>query len=457
MNYNRRPVNRRLFITCCASLLILILAKAALADGAYQRTEDRKKTFVWNNDPKPGDAAAWSGNRDAEGYATGSGTLTWYRTQRGFTTGSNISGNKKTPISSYTGTMVRGKLSGNVTTVNHGKTFHATFADGHRKGSWISGPLITKAERVEEAPEKIERAEAATSTSTATEPANANKISPKASEDIPAQGPAEETTTEQKPEASKPVATETLEPPKLKTQSSPPLVAQNSAAEPDESTTPREPVTKKAALAPGAVRAMERPTSASVPKKAATPRAKSAETDIAKTEKASKTAKPAPSQPTEAETQISKDIPAEGPPAVAAEKNQVATSGSTMEQPAKPSSKETPVDDSIRTLTGPPSSLHANALAETKAPAKMKAPSQTTEAMAPSASGAKLTAVQAMDIADIEARTKGFDLGEYQLPKADYNAADDTWSVSYAARDDKTVKKLSVTIKDKTGKAEVNK
>ena len=87
----------------------------------------------------------------------------------------------------------------------------------------------------------------------------------------------------------------------------------------------------------------------------------------------------------------------------------------------------------------------------------MKAPSQTTEAMAPSASGAKLTAVQAMDIADIEARTKGFDLGEYQLPKADYNAADDTWSVSYAARDDKTVKKLSVTIKDKTGKAEVNK
>ena len=59
MNYNRRPVNRRLFITCCASLLILILAKGALADGAYQRTEDRKKTFVWNNDPKPGDAAAW--------------------------------------------------------------------------------------------------------------------------------------------------------------------------------------------------------------------------------------------------------------------------------------------------------------------------------------------------------------------------------------------------------------
>src|SRR5919109_5313354 len=161
MNYNRRPVNRRFFIICSASLLILTLAKSVLADGAYQRTEDRKKTFVWNNDPKPGDVAAWSGARDADGYATGPGTLTWYSTKRGFMTGSNISGSKKTPLSSYTGTMVRGKLSGNVTTVDHGKTYHATFVDGQKKGSWSSEPLITKAERVEEpvAAEKIKRAE----------------------------------------------------------------------------------------------------------------------------------------------------------------------------------------------------------------------------------------------------------------------------------------------------------
>jgi hypothetical protein len=63
-----------------------------------------------------------------------------------------------------------------------------------------------------------------------------------------------------------------------------------------------------------------------------------------------------------------------------------------------------------------------------------------------------------MDIADIEARTKGYDLGEYQLPKAEYNAASDSWSVAYVARDpDKAAKKLSVTIQDKTGKAEVKK
>ncbi len=63
-----------------------------------------------------------------------------------------------------------------------------------------------------------------------------------------------------------------------------------------------------------------------------------------------------------------------------------------------------------------------------------------------------------MDIADIEARTKGYDLGEYQLPKAEYNSTTDTWSVTYIPRDaDSTAKKLNVTIQDKNGKAEVKK
>ena len=81
-----------------------------------------------------------------------------------------------------------------------------------------------------------------------------------------------------------------------------------------------------------------------------------------------------------------------------------------------------------------------------------------TAAASSPAAGPKLTAVQAMDISDIEARTKGYDLGEYQLPKAEYNAASDTWSVGYAARDgEKNAKKLSVIIQDKSGKAEVKK
>jgi hypothetical protein len=69
-----------------------------------------------------------------------------------------------------------------------------------------------------------------------------------------------------------------------------------------------------------------------------------------------------------------------------------------------------------------------------------------------------LTPVQAMDIADIEARTRGYDLGEYQLPKAEYNAANDTWSVAYVGRSaDGTPKKLNVVVQDKNGKAEVKK
>ena len=76
-------------------LLTLLFASGAYADGTYQRTDDRKKALVWNNDPQPGDAANWSGDRDADGYATGSGTLQWFRVERGFMTGSNIAGRKR--------------------------------------------------------------------------------------------------------------------------------------------------------------------------------------------------------------------------------------------------------------------------------------------------------------------------------------------------------------------------
>jgi len=107
-------------------------------------------------------------------------------------------------------------------------------------------------------------------------------------------------------------------------------------------------------------------------------------------------------------------------------------------------------------LTGPPSSLRSSTPPETNPPTQISTPS--TAAVLPPPTGPKLTAVQAMDIADIEARTKGYDLGEYQLPKAEYNAASDAWSVTYVARDaDKDAKKLNVAIQDKSGKAEIRK
>ena len=441
------------FIVFGALLLLLILAKGALADGAYQRTDDRKKTLVWNNNPKPDDTATWSGGRDAEGYATGPGTLQWFRTDRSFTTGSNVFVPKKTLISSYSGTMVHGKFSGGVMTVDHGKTYHATFVDGHTNGRWIAGPVTTKAESAEPAAaaEKPERTASATSTEVASESSKTKKISeektqPRVAEetsaDIPAAGPEESEVSGQRSEVSK---------------------SATASEEPEQSATPPAPVTRKAALAPGAVRAIEHPTHTVAKKSEAEPARRSDRAKPEQTEKPSKIAKAASSQPSKAETQLSEDIPAEGPLSAEAEKTKSPSSTSAIaesSQPstlnAQPASKETPVDNSLRTLTGPPSSLHVKTPPETNPPAQISTP-PIAAASSPTA-GAKLTAVQAMDIADIEVRTKGYDLGEYQLPKAEYNAASDTWSVAYVARDaGKAAKKLSVTIQDKTGKAEVRK
>jgi hypothetical protein len=468
-------VKARHFIAFGASVLLLILAKGALADGAYQRTEDHKKTFVWNSDPKPDDTATWSGGRDAEGYATGPGTLQWFRRDRSFTTGSNIFVPKRTLISSYSGTMVHGKFSGSVMTVDHGKTYHATFVDGHKNGRWTAGPVITKAESVEPAAaaEKPERAASATSTEVASESSKTEKISeekrqPRVAEetsaDIPAEGPEEENVQRSTSNAQRPTTEEVnASAPKKAQRVSEPLIAQTASEEPDQSATPRAPVTRKAALAPGAVRAIEHPTHAVAKKSEAEQARRSERAKHEQTEKPSKIAKAASSQPSKAETQLSEDIPAEGPLPAEAEKAQSPSSKFAIAESARPptlnsqpASKETPVDDSLRTLTGPPSSLHVKTPPETNPPAQISTP--PIVAASPPTAGPKLTAVQAMDIADIEARTKGYDLGEYQLPKAEYNAANDTWSVAYVARDaDKAAKKLSVTIQDKTGKAEVKK
>jgi hypothetical protein len=431
-------------VAFAASILILMFAGHVLADGAYLRTDDRKKTFVWNNDPQPGDAAEWTGGRDSEGYAEGSGTLTWLRTQKSFATGSNIAGNKKVPISRYTGTMVHGKFVDAVTTVDHGKTYHAKFVDGQRKGNWSLGPIVAKATSVEATaePEESKKASepkivAAKKVESPAEP----KISEQAEPEPPTEGP-----DEAKPE----VTSQKLAVSAPKAQA--PLIAQAST-EVDESATPRQqPVSRKAALAPGAVRAIEQP---------GRPVAKKSEKPKATSEKIRKATKVEEPKPEPSEERV--ESPAEGPGSTVAEKPQAPSSKitkaekpevtrpSTIESP--PLAKETPVDDSIRTLTGPPAALRAKS-----APPPETTPAAAAPTAPPTTAVPKLNAVNAMDIADIEARTKGYDLGEYQLPKAEYNPADDTWSVSYIPRDkDKSGKGLNVAVQDKTGHAEVKK
>jgi uncharacterized protein (TIGR02246 family) len=140
----------RYFFLCAALILSMIgAANAAIIStgnaGGYQKTKDGK-TLVWNNHPDQGDEATWSGDRDERGYATGPGTLTWYRAAPKIVTGSNIPA-PKGPVkflSRLTGTMEAGKFEGVVEMVNAaGRTYHTVFANGNSNDDWEIGPVPT--------------------------------------------------------------------------------------------------------------------------------------------------------------------------------------------------------------------------------------------------------------------------------------------------------------------------
>jgi hypothetical protein len=136
----------------CVAVGVLVLLVNIVCGGEYQRALDGK-TLVWNNDPKPDDGASWSGKQDKDGYATGRGTLVWYRLERAKVTGSHMPADKRVPISSYTGKMVHGKLNGAVVAADpSGKFYHGTFANGRRTGDWSAGvPRVQRAEPFEPA------------------------------------------------------------------------------------------------------------------------------------------------------------------------------------------------------------------------------------------------------------------------------------------------------------------
>lgn len=98
---------RRLFVY--GGLLALLITGTAFA-GRYQRTKDGR-TRVWNENPKPGDSVTWSGARDAKGYGTGYGTVTWFRPQNEVETGSHIARERHYIVSRReSGMMVQGKF-----------------------------------------------------------------------------------------------------------------------------------------------------------------------------------------------------------------------------------------------------------------------------------------------------------------------------------------------------------
>jgi ketosteroid isomerase-like protein len=115
--------------------VLLLFASVAYGAGSYQRTRDGK-TLVWNDSPKLGEEATWSGKRDKNGFAAGSGTLTWYKVEPTIVTGSNIPDARRyaVVINRYSGKMVQGKLKGAVTYVDaNGKRLQATFVNGGKR------------------------------------------------------------------------------------------------------------------------------------------------------------------------------------------------------------------------------------------------------------------------------------------------------------------------------------
>jgi hypothetical protein len=125
------------FLLVCGALLAF--ANVVLGE-TYQRTRDGK-TFVWNNHPKRGDEATWSGSRDRDGYARGFGTLTWYATES--------SSAKPALYARYWSNMIRGKLNGPVNVHSKRKTHYAIFADGARLTRWAVGPAPSRMVRPE--------------------------------------------------------------------------------------------------------------------------------------------------------------------------------------------------------------------------------------------------------------------------------------------------------------------
>ena len=125
-------MNIRSLFVCSALLLFASLVYGA---GSYEPTRDRK-TLVWNDSPKHGEEATWSGGRDKNGFAAGVGTLTWYHVERTVVTGSHIRDAKRyaVVISRCSGKMVKGKFEGAVTYIDaNGKKLQASSVNADKR------------------------------------------------------------------------------------------------------------------------------------------------------------------------------------------------------------------------------------------------------------------------------------------------------------------------------------
>lgn len=306
----------------------------------------------------------------------------------------------------YYGNMVNGKFEGPVN-AHVGRTrAHAYFVDGTRETSWARGPAPSRMNVPEELVAKRRKAEAAT---------------PK-----PRVERAE--TKKEKKEEKRTETAETVRPVEHEAkpkETPPPETVQHLP----EQTPTTAPIAESTATAPtpeptqSASTLFEPPTIAEThetPFRTETPRIPTPEPSVEQ--------KPAEPKPT----------PGESP--LVAER--------------KPGG-----DASLNALIGPPSSLRSGSLSESNSASKSE--SRSTSTSGGTRGVAQLSQDEAMSLADTEARSRGYDLNDYQRPKADYSAVKDKWTLFYNLKEPKSaggdLQPFSVTVEDKTKKVEIRR
>jgi hypothetical protein len=441
----------------------------ANADGNYQRTKDGK-TLVWNEYPRSGDVATWAGSRDSDGYASGFGTLTWYRTQK-----STANGSKRTLYAYYFGNMVRGKFNGPVNSHSNRITSHAVFIEGKRTNRWAAGPVLSwtmprstpeniasvkesKSEAVqsrrptvESKSEDVQKGQvqppAKTYDATASQRPQPNfeavreEVKPEANANVPAEGPRSEeppaksvgpveserplprnevVREEVKPEANANVPAEGP-----RSEERP---AQSAGAVESERPLPRnEVVREEAKPEANANVAAEGPRSEETPagSPAQSVDAVESERPLPNNEVVSEEAKPEANANVPAEGPVSEETPSAPP--------------STRKNPSEPEETEIP----LRALTSPPAALgepdHA-------------VPESTLGSV--SSEQEHLTKAEVVGLSDSEARKHGYDLNRYDRPKPQFDPIDNIWCLSYIDKSagvrPPSPKYFTVAVDDKT-------
>ncbi len=132
--------------------------------------------------------------------------------------------------------------------------------------------------------------------------------------------------------------------------------------------------------------------------------------------------------------------PAEGPTRAIAKPQVAKVSRAPQATPAPDNETNAPspeMNSSLRSLISPPSLLHVK--------------NEQVNEPAADSSLPKLTATEAINLADAAARSHGYEVGDYQRSPAHYGAAGQSWSVTYErAENGKSGARFSVTVDDKS-------